>query len=110
MKYLLALSLLSLVFLLVLISSNLGINLWNLLVGRGYIVPNEASILTFEPTVMNDGSGEWWLYGEDSSAYYAFIGSVDRQYVRFPRATAKTCKGFDPHDLRTWCGQSPSNR
>jgi hypothetical protein len=39
-------------------------NLWSLATGRGFFVPTESSVFSFRVTKMNEGSGEWWLYGE----------------------------------------------
>lgn len=80
-----------------------GANAWYLLVGAGFVIPEEASIFTFEVTKMNEGSGEWWLYGQDRKFYYHFIGENGRDYIKIARANS--CKDFDPLDSNTWCAQ-----
>ena len=40
-------------------------NSWLLLTEYAYFIPAESSMWRFEATVMNPGSGEWWLYGQD---------------------------------------------
>ncbi|HAK61594.1 MAG TPA: hypothetical protein DCO77_14665 [Nitrospiraceae bacterium] len=64
-------------------------NGWHLLTGRGYKIPAESSIFSFKPTVMNSGSGEWWLYGEDSTHYYYLDNNT-----KISREAAETCRGF----------------
>jgi hypothetical protein len=78
-------------------------NLWLSFTDKEYVVPAESSALSFTPTVMNPGSGEWWLYGEDRHNYYHFLGSADGAYRKISRDGARACKGFDPHDHTTWC-------
>ncbi|RYG15279.1 MAG: hypothetical protein EOO07_15775 [Chitinophagaceae bacterium] len=78
-----------------------GANSWYLLVGNGFVIPNESSILTFEVTKMNEGSGEWWLYGQDEQFYYHFLGENGRSYIKI--AKVNNCNGFNPHDSGTWC-------
>jgi hypothetical protein len=78
-------------------------NAWLLLTGRGYVIPSESSIFAFEATVMNDGSGEWWLYGEDGRNYYAYLGAPESPYVTYAKVRAISCQGFDPHEIATWC-------
>lgn len=74
-----------------------------------YIIPKESSVWTFHPTVMNSGSGDWWLYGEDSRHFYHFIGSEEVEYVVFPRQSAAGCEGFDPHHIDSWCADQLIN-
>lgn len=75
-------------------------NSWHLLTGRGYEIPEGSSILSFKPIVMNQGSGEWWLYGEDGEFYYYLDSNT-----KMPKDSAKKCKGFKPDDHKTWCGE-----
>ena len=72
-KFIFSTKVLIIVFLLFCIlgfSTNLFDNLWNLLTGRGYFIPKESNMFIFKVTKENDGSGEWWLYGEDKNYYY----------------------------------------
>lgn len=78
-------------------------NLLSLLMEPAYVIPVESSLWSFTPTVMNSGSGDWWLYGEDSHFYYHFIGSDDESYAVFPRSEVARCPGFNPHEVDTWC-------
>jgi hypothetical protein len=45
-------------------------NVWLLLTENAYFVPKESSIWSFEATVLNQGSGNWWVCGEDSRYFY----------------------------------------
>jgi hypothetical protein len=58
------------------------------------------------PTKMNDGSGDWWLYGEDYSHYYHFTGNNPSDYDIISKKAAKNCVGFEKYEVRTWCGVS----
>lgn len=77
-------------------------NLWDIVTGAGFEIPAESSIFTFRVTRMNDGSGEWWLYGEDGRFFYGLPD--DGPYVAYPRDRAARCPEFDPQNIRTWCG------
>ncbi|MEB0225336.1 hypothetical protein [Pseudomonas sp. 10S4] len=72
-----------------------------LLTDRVNFIPRESSIWTFEPYEINQGSSNYWLYGEDAHRYYYFVYTPDEPY----RSIAKRnqCAGFDKRDVRTWC-------
>lgn len=78
-----------------------GANLWLLTIEPGYVIPEESSVFTFRPTAMNDGSGDWWIYGEDGGHYY-FIGD-EAGYKATSRTAAVNCEGFSASDYGTWC-------
>ena len=84
------------------VGSPLVTNTWFLLTEPAYVIPTESSVLTFTPTIMNPGSGDWWLYGEDADYYYHFSG-LDPAYVAVPKDEALRCEGFDAVDFGTWC-------
>ena len=46
-------------------------NLWGKITDNNYIIPDESSLLKFQATKMNQGSGDWWLYGEDENYYFS---------------------------------------
>lgn len=81
------------------------INGWHLATGRGFIVPKESTIFQFHATVMNEGSGEWWVYGEDSNSYYYFTGDSVMPYIKYTKQMALTCESFDPLNYLTWCNR-----
>lgn len=74
-------------------------NLFLLATGQGYFIPSESSIWTFRATQMNQGSGEWWLRGEDGAHYYA-IGEVPGSYLIVDRDAAVANVSAD--DPATW--------
>ena len=76
-------------------------NAWYLLVGNGFVIPNESSIFTFKVTQMNEGSGEWWLYGQDRQFYYHFLGENGLSYIKILKENS--CNSFDPLNSETWC-------
>lgn len=69
-----------------------------LLTARGYYIPTESSLSSFQVITMNDGSGEWWLYGEDKKRYYANLGQ--RRYLVVEKNNLPD--GFIPTDKDTW--------
>ncbi len=77
-------------------------NAWNVVTGRGYEIPDESSLLTFEVTEMNHGSGEWWLHAEDSDYYYAYSETKGIRYHAFPKSKVQGSTGFQPNDPSTW--------
>lgn len=84
-----------------------GANIWHIFTGRGFIIPSESSIFTFRPTIMNEGSGEWWLYGRDGKFYYHFIGTAEISYIKISKDEARKCEGFDANNYKTWCLTEP---
>jgi hypothetical protein len=75
-----------------------------LLMDRSNFIPSQSSIFSFEPYVINDGSSNYWLYGQDRTYYYHFTYLADAPYLYIPRKN--TCAGFDRADVRTWCSAS----
>ena len=75
-------------------------NLWSLTTGTGFFIPAESSMFTFRVSKENDGSGEWWLYGEDGSYYYC---NLTDPYLAYPKSKAATCPNFNPVEVSTWC-------
>ena len=48
-------------------------NLWGLLTGKVFVIPSQSSIFTFKTTKINQGSGDYWLYGQDQNNYYTTL-------------------------------------
>lgn len=80
-------------------------NLWSLATNRGYFIPPESSLFSFRVTKENDGSGEWWLYGEDDHQLFA-ADPVEPFYISASRAVQARCPQFKPDDATTWCAQT----
>jgi hypothetical protein len=78
-------------------------NVWCLLTARGFVIPKESSILTFRANLMNQGSGEWWVYGEDGNFFYYFTGEGKTPYLKFSKSETTKCSAFDPLNVETWC-------
>jgi hypothetical protein len=76
-------------------------NLWSLLVDENYFIPSESNIFKFEITKMNDGSGDWWLYGEDNLFYYA-LNQENKNPKYFILKKTNTTIGFNKLDYSTW--------
>ncbi|MFV0306107.1 MAG: hypothetical protein ACK5IC_11580 [Moheibacter sp.] len=68
-------------------------NIFNLLIDKNYFIPEESNVFKFKPTKMNEGSGDWWLYGEDNIYYYAL--NIKDSTPRYH----KLKKGFEPKDF-----------
>lgn len=77
-------------------------NLWSLVTGAGWYLPAESTVFTFTETRANEGSGEWWIAGEDGRNFYAQASS-ESGYLVISREAAAACAGFDRFDTSTWC-------
>ena len=85
------------------IMSNISSNLFLSLTGTGFFIPTESNIIQFRPSIMNQGSGEWWLYAQDLNNYYALEDSFDEgfyNYIFIHRDNIPN--GFNPIDKNTW--------
>jgi len=85
-----------------LIFTNVIGNGWMLLTGKGYTIPRESSVFTFRANEMNDGPGDYWIYGEDDRYYY-FVADGGDRYRMYPKERAKTCPRFSATAVDTWC-------
>jgi len=78
-------------------------NLWGVSTSNGYIVPKESLMLTFNVTKMNDGNGDYWLYGEDEAYFYSqMMKDDDKSYIKISRKEANKNKLFDKTNFKTW--------
>ncbi len=87
------------------ITTPLFSNAWGVLTDKGYCIPKESSIFTFEATKMNEGSGDYWLYGEDSQYYYSLALKdlvSGEPYIKISKEKASKIDYFDRHDFPTW--------
>jgi hypothetical protein len=88
-------------------------NAFLLLAEPEYSVPNASSIITFDCTKISEGGNTSYCdFGRDWTSYYAACGSpasglasCSSDFASYPRAAAKKCSGFNPHDATTWCPQ-----
>lgn len=94
-----------LLFVLLIIQSNCVGNYYMTKIDPVYIIPNESSLCRFEVNQMNNGSGDWWIYGQDNKNYYYYIGHDSLPYITFSNGAAQICSGFDKLNVNTWCGK-----
>lgn len=74
----------------------------SLLLRKGYFIPEESKIYRFIETKSDQGSSEYWLYGEDDNFYF-YTGKCDiYQYGYIKREDAHTNPNFNKHDYTTW--------
>jgi hypothetical protein len=86
-------------------------NAFMLLAEPEYSVPGDSSIVTFDCTKISEGGiTSYCDFGRDWTSYYAACGSptaglasCSSDFASYPRAAAKACSGFNPHDAATWC-------
>lgn len=83
----------------VLASGQVVSNAFSMLTSKSFYIPNESSVMTFRVTLPNPGSGEWWLYGEDDTNYYALSDDDHYTYLVLPKDAAAK---IDPLDKSTW--------
>ena len=77
------------------------VNSWFLIVENGYVIPSESTVFTFKATKMNDGTGGWWLFGEDSNYYYDM--NVDSSSALYFKKSKKDLSvSFDKYNYSTW--------
>jgi hypothetical protein len=81
-------------------------NIWEVITDRRYIIPSESTMLRFKVIRMNEGSGDWWLYGEDDNNYYTMMDATnEKPYLLISKHIAKDCKNFDLLNFKTWCNR-----
>ncbi|SET20193.1 hypothetical protein [Thorsellia anophelis] len=75
-----------------------------LLIIDGNFIPERSNILFFEPTVIDEGSGGYWIYGEDNANYYYFLNDAENTYMFIKKNN--NCINFDKQNFNTWCKQN----
>ncbi|MEN7550493.1 hypothetical protein AAG747_21415 [Rapidithrix thailandica] len=92
------------IVLIVCIKTEVLTNAWHILTASDFSIPEESSVFTFKVTRMNEGSGEWWLYGEDENYYYTMERTkAENPYAIISKSKARTCAHFNKLDYTTWC-------
>ena len=81
-------------------AENFLLNYYLSITENGYYVPKESRYSHFVSTIMNEGSGGWWLYGQDQVNYYALSDKHHYSYWVLPRGSEP--EGFSPTDKTTW--------
>ena len=99
-------------FLVVGSSTQLFSNLWSLTIGHAYIIPKESSIFSFKSTMMNYGSDDYWLYGEDDTNYYTTLLNIEAgdtaKYFALSKEKAGKILQFSRHHYSTWFDVRPA--
>lgn len=90
--------------LIVLFCTTIFTNIFSIIIEKEYFIPKQSSIFTFKETVKNDGSSDVWRYGEDCTNYYYNLSTFNNDVLYFPKNKIKTCPGFNPENINTWCG------
>ena len=76
-------------------------NLLMLAMDRENFIPAESSVLSFEPVAVNQGSSNYWIYGQDRTHYFHFSYEPAVPYLFILKSN--TCPGFDRLNVKTWC-------
>jgi len=82
--------------------TNLFGNLWCKLTWLGYFIPKESNMFIFNVTKENEGSGEWWLYGEDKNYYYGLDGEDNYEPKYYKMKKGNEDENFNKFDYKTW--------
>ena len=80
-------------------------NLLMLAMDRENFIPAESSVLSFEPVAVNQGSSNYWIYGQDKQHYFHFSYEPAVPYLFILKSN--TCPGFDRLNVKTWCSAKP---
>ncbi|MGF6907124.1 DUF4952 domain-containing protein [Fusobacterium sp. PH5-44] len=89
-------------------STELFSNMYYCIIGNGYIIPSESNIFSFKVTKMNEGSGDYWLYGKDKNYYYSGMKTLDNvPYIKISKAESEKIKSkrgdyFNETNYKTW--------
>jgi len=75
-------------------------NLYSVWTEPGYFIPSESNMFEFTVTRMNSGSGDWWVFAQDKTNYYALNDGSDQVYYSLKIENAPA--NFDPFDYSTW--------
>ncbi|WP_235204874.1 hypothetical protein [Pseudomonas syringae] len=81
--------------------TNLFSNAFMMLMDGNNFIPKESSVFSFEPYGINQGSSNYWIYGEDGENYYYFSYEAAAPYILISKSNS--CPKFDRQDHTTWC-------
>lgn len=95
--------LLFIMFYVIFISSFL-INSWGYIIDKNYHIPKESNLFIFNATVMQNGSSDAWIYGEDYNNYYYNGGLKSEDVISISKKKIKDCLDFNPVNICSWCG------
>ncbi|UXN04614.1 hypothetical protein [Bartonella sp. HY406] len=63
-------------------SENILSNTYFILIDKGYHIPEQSSIFKFKPIIMNNGSGDYWLLGEDDNNIYIVTDDGEKSIAK----------------------------
>ncbi len=86
--------------------SNFFSNSLPLTLERINFIPSESSILFFDPYIINEGSGDYWMYGKDSTYHYHFLFKKT-PYIFIP--ISNNCPHFNKSDFKPGAMLSKAN-
>lgn len=81
--------------------TNLFSNAFMMLMDRDNFIPAQSSIFSFDPYEINQGSSNYWIYGQDRKNYYYFSYESPSPYLFISKSN--DCPMFNRQDYTTWC-------
>ncbi|MEO6173836.1 MAG: hypothetical protein ABIP27_01685 [Flavobacterium circumlabens] len=93
-----------LIFLCAFFSSAFPGNVWGCLIDSNYYIPKQSNLFIFNTTVMQNGSSDAWIYGEDYNNYYYNSGLTKEEIISLSKKEAKKCPDFNALNIKSWCG------
>ncbi|WP_240996600.1 hypothetical protein [Pseudomonas viridiflava] len=81
--------------------TNFFSNAFMMLMDGNNFIPKESSVFSFKPYEINQGSSNYWVYGEDGESYYYFSYGSTLAYILASKKNS--CPKFDRQDYLTWC-------
>jgi hypothetical protein len=79
------------------------INSWGYIADKNYYIPKESNLLIFNATVMQNGSSDAWIYGEDYNNYYFNAGLKSEDIISISKEDMKSCPNFSLSKVSSWC-------
>ena len=79
-----------------------GENTLSLLLDPVNYIPKDSNIFTFNATVIADGNGDYWEYGEDLTYYY-YYDLYEKSPTYYMISKDNNCTNFNPKNFETWC-------
>ncbi|QSB28557.1 hypothetical protein [Flavobacterium sp. CLA17] len=99
-----AVKILLIIFLFALFGSSFFGNIWGCLIDPAYYIPKESNTFIFNAKVMQNGSSDAWIYGEDYNNYYYNSGLNKKEIISLSKEEAKKCPDFNALNIKSWCG------
>ncbi|MFH7013003.1 hypothetical protein ACHRV5_14130 [Flavobacterium sp. FlaQc-52] len=78
-------------------------NLWGCLIDPNYYIPKQSNVFVFNSIVMENGSSDAWIYGEDDTNYYYNAGIKKEEIIAISKEQSKKCLDFNVQNINSWC-------